>query len=55
MLTAAQRQQSMGAGKLGYANFAATAKKEAEFMKNYEANYDWGKQEAQSQKNIYRQ
>lgn len=55
MLTTAQRQQSMGPGKLGYANFAATAKKEAGFMKNYEANYDWDKQEAQSQKNVYRQ
>lgn len=55
MLTTAQRQQSSGSGKLGYANFAATAKKEAEFMKNYEANYDWGKQEGQSQKNVYRQ
>ncbi|MEV5118012.1 hypothetical protein [Stenotrophomonas indicatrix] len=55
MLTDAQRQQTMGPGKLGYAHYAAGAQKEADFMKRYEANYDWGKQEAQSQKNIYRQ
>ncbi|GEM_PF-436728 len=54
MLTASQRQE-MGPGKLGYAHFAAGAKKEAAFMKSYEANFDWAKQEAQSQKNIYRQ
>ncbi|UKE46233.1 hypothetical protein [Xanthomonas cerealis] len=55
MLTAAQRQQSMGPGKLGYANFAASAKKEAEFMRDYEAKFDWSQHEAQAQKNIYRQ
>ncbi|WP_329752744.1 hypothetical protein [Stenotrophomonas maltophilia] len=55
MLTAAQRQQTMGPGKLGYAHYAASAKKEADFMKRYEAGFDWDKHEAQVQKNIYRQ
>ena len=55
MLTATQRQQTMGPGKLGYAHYAASAKKEAEFMRDYEAKFDWSKHEAHVQKNIYRQ
>jgi len=48
-------QQRQGAGRLGYADYAATAERESEFLKDYEKNFDWDAHEKQRQRNIYRQ
>lgn len=54
MLTREQRMEN-GPGRLGYAEFARTAPKEAEFMKEYEKNFDWEKHEKQRQQNVFSQ
>ncbi|MCD9096656.1 hypothetical protein [Luteimonas fraxinea] len=54
MMTSDQQRQQAGSGKLGYAEYAATAKQESEFLKSYEENFDWKQHEAQRQRNVYR-
>lgn len=54
MLTREQRMES-GPGRLGYAEYARCSLKEAEFMKDYAANYDWEKHQKQAQPNVFRQ
>ena len=53
MMTSDQQRQSTG--RLGYAEYAATAKQESEFLKDYEKNFKWDDHEKQRQRNIYRQ
>ena len=54
MLTREQQKEN-GPGRLGYAEYARTAQKEAEFMKDYEKNFDWDKHEKQRQRNVFSQ
>ena len=54
MLTREQQKED-GPGRLGYAEYARTAQKEATFMKEYEKNYDWEKHEKQRQRNVFSQ
>ena len=54
MLTREQRMEN-GPGRLGYAEYARTAPKEAAFMKEYEKNFDWEKHEKQRQQNVFSQ
>jgi len=53
MMTSDQQRQNTG--RLGYADYAATAKQESEFLKDYEKNFDWDTHEKQRQRNVYRQ
>lgn len=53
MMTSDQQRQSTG--RLGYAEYAATAKQESDFLKDYEKNFNWDDHEKQRQRNIYRQ
>ena len=54
MLTREQRMDN-GPGRLGYADYARSSLKEAAFMKDYAANYDWEKHQKQAQPNVFRQ
>ena len=54
MLTREQQKED-GPGRLGYAEYARTAQKEAAFMKDYEKNFDWDKHEKQRQRNVFSQ
>ena len=54
MLTREQRMEN-GPGRLGYAEYARTAPKEAAFMKEYEKNFDWDKHDKQRQRNVFSQ